>query len=150
MQAQLETRAEDEGQRKKISFTLCLADKILYGAMMPPSCKSMGECVLLGRGEENTKANRDRISKRTVTAHGTPYFHAGQEFVRQQLLVTAMLNPDMKVSFCAKSVAKNFDLRIKDPMTGNLYPDEVQSMALFNQSAALKAWIASPSLRIAN
>jgi len=150
MRAQLEAEAEDEGQRKKIPFIQCLADRTLYGSMKPASCKSMGECVLLGRGEENTKANRARVSKKTVAAHGTPFFHAGQEFARQQLFVTAMLNPDMEVSLCAKSVANHLDIKIKDPLTGDPYPAKVQAMALFNQSAALKAWSANPSSRIAN
>jgi len=146
MRAQLETEADDEGQRKKIPLILCLADKTLYGCMRPSGCKSMGECVLLGRGEENSQANRSKVSKKTIAAFGTHLFHAGQELARHYLHATAMLNPELDMPTCAKSVAENLDLRIKDPMTGKPYGDEVQAKALFNQSDALKAWSANPRL----
>jgi hypothetical protein len=146
LRAQLETEAGDEGQRKKIPFILCGADKKLFSCMRPASCKSMGECVPLGRGEENTKANRSNVSKRTIGFFGTRLFQAGHEFARQQLYHTAMLKPDMEVSLCAKFVADNLDLRLKDPTTGLPYPDHVQAKALFNQSADLRFWSANPQL----
>ena len=140
LRAQLESEAADEGERKAVPMILCGTDRTLYGAMRPKSFKAMSECVLVGRGEENSKANRAKVAKKTIPIYGTHLFQAEHEFLRQQLLVTAVLNPDHDMSTCAKYVADKYDMRIPDLTTGQPYPDDVQARALFDQSGSLRSW----------